>query len=214
MIYILKKDFSTLKQFIPKIILFVYIPILLYYITITGNKEFIHNRLNNAFSLEIIINKITWIELILFLLHIFTYLYLSYYIFKKTAKNNIENIFLKIKYKKWLAYKSISIFLILFILTFIKFLIYSVLLGFKITIIPFISLYLYTLILVLIFITVTNILKSSFNIFYGLLTVFIIIFLFPTNVTTMNPLLLLTIIAVILLILNIKFSTYSFFEQQ
>lgn len=136
--FLIINDVSTFKSNLKKIIYIYIIPIIIYGIFLKVFKAEINDvMILNMFSLNIEIESNNIIAIIICLLSLFTYIYISYLLFFNDLNYQKEFIFLRINRGKWVSYKLMFLGFIIFVLYVVKIIFFSFL--FNVQILNYIS---------------------------------------------------------------------------
>ena len=122
--YLYMNDVSYLmKKRLKFMILLVFIPILVLLINITSTNIVI-DHINSSMGTRLVIDRdgTILIELLMYALNVFVYLFLIIDVYIKDIAYQLDNIFLRIKPVKWISKKIAILILITVILKFMQYL--------------------------------------------------------------------------------------------
>lgn len=131
--YILKNDLSSIKKILLYILLFYFLPIIIYrIILILSSVSITPNLLENIFSHNIYFNKTHWPLILIFIINISIYMMLIYRLIINDVEFEKSNIFLRLETDKWIKYKNISLIIFIFLYSLVRFIFISCITKFSI----------------------------------------------------------------------------------
>lgn len=123
---ILKNDFLSLKNNKKKLILvFLCFIIFLAIFRLVTNTYYDDSFIYYLFGLKMDQNT-DIVSIFMFLIYIFTFIYIAYYLFVKDIIYQVSNYFLRMNSSTWYLYKSLSILIITIVLKLIYYLLLSI----------------------------------------------------------------------------------------
>ena len=204
MIYIIRSDFIILKKNLVKILIYYFLPLLSCILI----SKFSNAKLNitwlNIFSFNLTLSENLVVEIILYLLFICSNIYMVYLLFVNDFQNDMCNIFLRLESKKWITYKIFSIALYVFVVNTIRFIfgtLMSILFCEKIFLLYHIKAYIYIMLFSYMFIYFTYMFKNKNYNISAIISLLLLLVVFPKNIVGMNIYIMLVLLCIIILLL-------------
>ncbi len=201
--FLIINDLATFKKNFKSIFFFYFVPIIIYGILLkVSNIDINEYTILNIFSLNIEIETNNIIAIIICLISLFAYIYITYLLFFNDLNYQKEFIFLRIKISKWIAHKLTFLAVIIFVLFAVKILFFSILFNIQIFnyIIILMKGYLYFLLESLFLILMFANYKEMFSL---LLFVFLNVFIGVNIVEISYLFLIMELIVIFILIIHL-----------